>query len=58
MVKILCNTEISRTPEVERANPMDETLKTGGIFQINNAKLYISLCNSIMKDSKLSRKKS
>ena len=32
---------ISRTPEVEGANPADKTLITGATFQINNAKLYV-----------------
>ena len=33
--------EISRTPEVEGANPVDKTLTTGVTFQINNEKLYV-----------------
>ena len=35
--------EISRTPEVGGANLADATLKTGAKFQINNAKLYVSV---------------
>ena len=33
----------SKSPEVERANPADETLTTGATFQINNAKLYVQV---------------
>ena len=48
MVKNCVISEISRTPETEGANPVDETLTTGATFQINNAKLYVQLLLCIL----------
>ena len=42
--------EISRTPEVDKANPVDETLTTGAIFQINNTKLYVPVVTLSIND--------
>ena len=41
--KYCVTSETSKSPEVERANPTDETLTTGATFQINNAKLYVQV---------------
>ena len=43
--------EISRTPEVEGANPVDETLTTGAVFQINNAKLFVPVVTLSINDN-------
>ena len=43
--------EISRTPQVRRDNPVDETLRTGEIFQINNAELYIPAATLSINDN-------
>ena len=43
--------EISRTPQVRRDNPVDETLRTGAIFQINNAELYIPAATLSINDN-------
>ena len=41
--KYCVTSETSKSREVERANPADETLTTGATFQINNAKLYVQV---------------
>ena len=43
--------EILRTPEVERANPADEKLRTGATFQINNAKPFVAVVTLSMEDN-------
>ena len=43
--------EILRIPEVEGANPADETLTTGATFQINNAKLYVPVVTLYINDN-------
>ena len=43
--------EISRTSEVEGANPADETLTTRATFQINNAKLYVPVVTFSINDN-------
>ena len=42
--------EISRTPEVEGANPADQTMRTGATFQINSAKLYVAAATLSIND--------
>ena len=49
--KIRVISEISGTPEVEGANPADETLTTGAIFQINNTKLYVPVVSLSINDN-------
>ena len=49
--KIRVISEISGTPEVEGANPVDETLTTGAIFQINNTKLYVPVVSLSINDN-------
>ena len=49
--KIRVISEISGTPEVEGANPADEILTTGAIFQINNTKLYVPVVSLSINDN-------
>ena len=43
--------EISRTSDIEGANPEDATLTTGATFQINNAKIYVSVVTLSINDN-------
>ena len=43
--------EVSKTTEVEGANPADETLTTGATFQTNNAKLYVPVVTLTNNDN-------
>ena len=43
--------EISRTPEMDGANPADATLTTGATFQINNAKFYAPVVTLSINDN-------
>ena len=43
--------EISRTPEVEGANPADATLTNGATFQVNNAKPYVPVVTLSINDN-------
>ena len=49
-VKYCVISEISRTLEVDRANPADAVLTTTTKFQINNAKLYAPVVTLFMND--------
>ena len=43
--------EISRTPEVEGANPADETLTAGARFQLNNSELHVLVVTLSINDN-------
>ena len=50
MIKNFIISEISRTPEVGGDNPVEATLTTGAISQINNAKLYVPVVTLSIND--------
>ena len=51
MFKKCVITELSRTPELRGDDPAEETLTTGAIFQMNNAKLYVTVVTLSINDN-------